>query len=178
MTNEDRQRVIASCPDLMLARGCVSDLQAAGFKGTISVRPWEPADVLRGATLQAYGDPVGESAGRGILVGAFLGLAAGVVVSSAIGAAVESVPVVVLAVTLGAALGGIVRWRSARLSPALRREREHHGRFVLCCDGSSDEIATAFQALHSSPCINLQVYEGCVEAPNLVTAREAEAPVA
>ena len=177
MANEHQQFLTASCGDLMLARDCVSDLKSANFGGSISVRPSEPADVLQGNTLQGYGSDSGGPAGRGILIGGLVGLAAGTAVSYAIGAASLYIPAI-LALALGAAFGCIAGWRSARVSRALRKGREHQGRFVLRCDGDPDDIATAFGALQSSPCRRLQVHGGDGDTTSLVAARETEVSVA
>ena len=67
MADEIQPFFTASCSDLMLAPDCVSDLKSASFRGSISVRPSEAADVLQGKTLQGSGSDIGGSAGRGIL---------------------------------------------------------------------------------------------------------------
>jgi hypothetical protein len=178
MANDQRQFLTASCGDLMLAKDCVSDLKSANFMGAISVRPLEPADVLQGDALQVYGSYIGGSVGRGILIGSLLGLAAGTAVSYAFDSASLYLPAAVLALALGAVFGCVAGWRSARGSRPLRKERERQGRFVLRCDGNPSEIATAFEALQTSPCRNLQIHGGDCDVPNLIAARETEAPVA
>lgn len=172
------QFLIASCEDLMLAKDCVSELKSANFRGSISLRPSEPADLLKGDTLQAYGSYIGGSTGRGILFGGLLGLAAGAVISSAISPESLYLQVVVLSVATSGALGGIAGWRNARSKKTLRQGREQRGRFVLRCDGGPDDIATAFEALQTAPCRNVQIRAGDGDTTGQMTAHSTEATVA
>jgi hypothetical protein len=133
---------------------------------------------LQGNALQGYGSDIGGSAGRGILIGGLLGLAAGTAVSYAIDSETLYLPTILLTLGLGAAFGCIAAWRSVRSSRASGKERELHGRFVLRCEGNPDDIATAFDALQTSPCRNLQVHADDGDNTSLIAASETEVSIA
>ena len=175
MANKHQRFLTASCGDLMLARDCVSDLKSAFFRGSISVRPSETTDFLQGKSLQGFGSDYGGLAGNGIFFGGLLGLAAGAGLSYVIDSETPYLPAVLLALGLGAHL----RWRNgvekrSGESRALRKGREHQGRFILRCDGTPDDIATAFEALRNSACRNLHIHGDDGDIANLIAVRETE----
>ena len=72
----------AECGDVMLARECVADLEAADFLGDTSLELPSSVDELEARSFYGYGSPIGESSTRGALIGGLLGLALAATVSS------------------------------------------------------------------------------------------------
>ncbi len=153
MDSESRRIVIAECGDLMLAKDCIASLQLAGFAGEVKLVTLDDGDQAERRSFAVFGDEVGESAGRGMIIGGLLGALVGAGFSAVLDLQLGSLTETVVGLVSGAALGGVGGWNVSK------RRGKRRGRFLITCEGSPAEVARAYETLRQSACQQVRLQD-------------------
>ena len=155
MNTEKIVKVVAECGDLMLAKECVAALRSASFGGSVKLESPSQIEELETRRFGGFGSPVGEAAARGAAMGGFIGVATAVILSRLpLARDVNELALAALLASLGALVGGLAAL--IRATSELKQRRNTRG-WLLCCQGTSTEIANALTALRDAPCRELRV---------------------
>jgi hypothetical protein len=154
-----KDSLTATCQDLLLAKDCVANLNAARYQGSVSIQAPAQTDLLDGAGLQPYGDAVGGPAGRGLVIGGLAGLIVASVTAILVDAGALVASILVVAIGLGGGIGAFTGWRRARRALVSRTPRGDQNEFSLHCVGTPEQISVARRVLGRSPCRNLRMHD-------------------
>ena len=158
MTHSTNQTLNADCDDLLPARDCIADLKSSPFDGEVKITESSPHDPIQ-VPFQAYGSRLGESAFRTAIAGSVIGLVAGATISAFFSAGLAALIGAGSGLILGGCVGGISAVRRGKLAVERDSGENGLGRFLVQCQGSTEQIAVAYAVLQKAPCRNLRVHK-------------------